>query len=175
MLGEKMLIARWNGALLPNGRNGNSALFLRMRDPLTGTYIDLALNAHEPTAIEGLWLAAPSFRTLARDDEACKEPSTIAYWYAEHMPDRMQIDIKGLEDSNLEESLRQVINGEFTEEVRSLVSIVPGPKVNMSMPFIVDRYKPFLKRVIVEEGRFRNRPEVIETCEETLVRIKERE
>jgi len=170
-----MIVARWNGALLANGRNSNSALFLRMRDPMTGTYIDLALDAHKITAIEPLWLDSPDFRTLGIGDETCKKPGKIAYWQVEQMPEQLQIDASGLEDSNLEESLRQIIVGDFTEEMQSLVSIVPGPKVNMSMLFAVERYKPFLKRVIKEEGRFRKRPEVVAACEETLVRIKERE
>jgi hypothetical protein len=160
---------------MPNGRNGNSALFLRMRDPMTGTFIDLALEAHAPTVIEELWLESPDFRTLAVNDEACKKPSTIAYWRAAVMPERLKIDTSGLEDSNLEESLRQVVVSDFTEEMKSLVTIKVGKRTNMSMVFAVERYKPFLKRVIQEEGRFRNRPEVIEACQETLVHIKERE
>ena len=175
MLGNKILVARWNGALLANGRNSNSALFLRMRDPLTGTYIDLALDAHRIKVIEPLWLNSPDFRTLAIDDEMCKEPGKIAYWQVEQMPEQLSVDASGLEDSNLEESLRQVITGEFTEEMQSLVTIVPGKKVNMSMTFAVEKYKPFLKRVIREEGRFQDRPDVIEVCENTLTRIRERE
>lgn len=175
MLGDKILVARWNGALLDNGRNSNSALFLRMRDPLTGTYIDLALDAHRIKVIEPLWLSSPDFRTLAVNDEMCKKPGKIAYWQVEQMPEQLSIDASGLEDSNLEESLRQVVSSDFTEEMQSLVTIVPGKKVNMSMTFAVEKYKPFLKRVVQEEEKFRNRSEVIKTCENTLTRIRERE
>lgn len=175
MLGDKILVARWNGALLANGRNGNSALFLRMRDPLTGTFIDLGLEAYRIKVIEPLWLQSPDFRTLAVGDEMCKEPGKIAYWQVEQMPEQLTIDASGLEDANLEESLRQVVTSDFTEEMKSLVTIVPGKRVNMSMTFAVERYKPFLKRVIREEGKFQKRPEVISTCENTLTRIRERE
>lgn len=175
MLGDKMLIVRWNGALLPSGRNSNSALTLRARDPMTGTYLDLTLQAHEPKTVEELWARAPDFRSRSRTGEENTEPGTISYWYSTEMPEIKELNDQGLEDANLAESLRQIVKGEFTEEIRSLVTIRPGPRRNMSMPFALERYRPFLKRVIEEETRFLNRPEVITACEETLVYIKERE
>ena len=56
-----VLIARWNGSLLPSGRNTMSPHALQMRIPMTSMHIDLVLKAGVPTVISEDWLSSTDF------------------------------------------------------------------------------------------------------------------
>lgn len=178
MLGEKVTIARWNGQLLPDGRNGLSPHSLRMRDRLTGTYIDITMQPMEPVIIETIWLDSPDFRSMSVNDQYDYSPGKIAYWEADGLPERKVLNVSGLR-ADFAETLRQVVlggvgaNGKTDPNVIDILSVSPDKKdSSMSMMFMVEYYKPFLKRVIEEEQRFRNRRDVIELCERTIEAIR---
>lgn len=169
---EQVLVARWNG---------NSAWFATYTHPVHGNRMDIRLNAGQPQPIESFWLGCPAFRAIAVEGEDNYEEGKIAYWYADKVPVLAKIDYSDLSSGvemtpDLRETLRQVVLApKFTDHHRAILSVAPGPESSITQGWASEVLKPFLKRVIEEERKFRNRPEVVEVCETTLSKIRDRE
>ena len=180
MLGTNkgMLIARWNGSLLPDGRNTMSPHAMRMRIPMTDMHIDLVLKAGVHTVVSEDWLRSPEFMRMAvecgsEDDEVGGKAGKIDFWYSETMPEEVKINAVGLRP-DLAESLRQVVSGASSPKSIGTVSFMPGKDSSITTPFAVDHYIPFLQRVIEEEKARLNRQDIIAACEKTMAAWKER-
>jgi len=150
---------------------------MQMRIPMTDMRIDLILKAGVHTVISEDWLRSPDFLRIAvelehGEDETGGEPGRIDFWYSDTLPEEHKIDTEGMRP-DLAESLRQVVSGASSPESIGVISFMPQKDGSITIPFVIDHYIPFLKKVQVEEKKKLNRQEIIERCDKTMAAWKE--
>jgi hypothetical protein len=155
-----------------------------MRNPAHGYEMNVRLEPRRPTVIDPLWLGCTGFQSLAvplEDEDGEYEEETISFWYSDDIPRWTEVDTSDLETASgrvamtpdMAESLKQIVKGDWNPNKAALLQMVPGPRRNLSFAWLLESYMPWLKRVIVEEGKFQNRDYVIEICEETIDKLRE--